>query len=368
MGAQVTEREHSWDMLRALLMLLGIPFHAALPYSTGANTIVLSDDPSLLAEVVGSLLHSFRMGTFFAVAGYFAAHAITRKGPAAWWSLRWRNLAIPLAAGLVCFIPLQLFIRALDAAGAGSATDDVFLALLSQPGPYWTGHLWFLIVLLEFCVLTALLWPRLRPRLTDLGAHLADHPALLVAAFVVPLVLLPRIVLSLLGLDRGAVPTLLDLRRFVEYAPFFVLGMTLFLSPAFLDRFTRLQPETVVAAVSACIAFAACDYAGLGSWAIAAKAAAATLTCAVLVGLARRYFTRPRASIRWLVGAAFTIYLFHFPLTCLAAYLLEPTALAPELRMAIIIVSALAVSCLIHLVVARSPVLLLLFNGRPARA
>ena len=128
----MAERDNGWDALRALLMLLGIPFHAALPYSYGANTVVLSSDPSLVAELLGNVLHSFRMATFFMVAGYFAACSIERKGARDWWSGRFRTLAIPLVVGIVCFIPLQMFIRALDMAGGG---DSACASKLSQsPG------------------------------------------------------------------------------------------------------------------------------------------------------------------------------------------------------------------------------------------
>ncbi len=156
----MTNRDASWDMLRALLMLLGIPFHAALPYSYLVNSVVVSDDPSMIAETVGNLLHAFRMAVFFVVAGYFAAHAITRKGSSAWLSARWRNLGLPLLASAICFLPLLLLLRAMDLSEAGPDTGDWVWLLVQSPGHHWTAHLWFLIVLLEMSLVTALLWSR----------------------------------------------------------------------------------------------------------------------------------------------------------------------------------------------------------------
>jgi glucans biosynthesis protein C len=364
----MAERDNSWDALRALLMLLGIPFHAALPYSYYANTVVLSDDPSIWAEVLGNVLHSFRMATFFVVAGYFAAHAITRKGRSTWLADRWRSLAIPLVVGLVCFIPLQLFIRALDLANGGDDTGRILWMLVTTPAGHWTSHLWFLIVLLEYCLLTALVWNKVKPGLTGTGERLADYPPLLIAVFIVPLVLLPRLVLSMLGLDQEGPAVLLDLRRFAEYAPFFALGLMHFLTPRFLASFSKIRADTIAYAALACATFVVCDYVGLPMPGLAAKVVAGTLMGAVLIGLARRFFSDPRAIVRWFVGAAFTIYLFHFPIVCVTAYLLEGVEIGSEARMAITIAVALAGSCLIHVAISRSRMLLLLFNGRPFAA
>ena len=364
----MSERDNSWDTLRAFLMLLGIPFHAALPYSVGANTVVLSDDPSLTAEIIGNLLHSFRMGAFFVIAGYFSALAIDRKGASAWWAARWRNLLIPLVVSVICFIPLLLLIRALDMAEGGPQTDDIFAVLLQVPGEHWTGHLWFLIVLLELCLITALAWRFLRPRLVALGDQLAGQPLLLLAVFIVPVVLVPRIILSLTPFDDGAIGTVLNIRRLAEYTPYFVLGLGLTLSPSLLAQFSLLRPSVGLAAMACCLAYAGFDYLGLPTPAIAAKAAAGVLMCSLLLGVARRFFAGPRPAIRWLVQAAFTIYLFHFPIVVIGAYWFEAGNLPSELRFVLIVLATLAVSCLVHLMVSRSNLLLLLFNGRPMRA
>ena len=360
----MTDRDASWDTLRALLMLLGIPFHATLPYSYLANSVVVSDDPSMVAETIGNLLHAFRMAVFFVVAGFFAAHAITRKGSSAWLTARWRNLGLPLLAGAICFLPLLLLLRAMDMSDAGPDTGDWVRLLVQSPGPHWTGHLWFLIVLLEMSLATALLWSKGRQHVERLGRWMADQPVLLLAIMVIPCVLLPRLIMAITGLEDTSPAVLLDLRRFAEYAPYFLLGLMLFVVPDFMESFTRLRLSSAITAIAACILYAVCDSAGLHAFAIAEKAAAGMLMAALLIGLARRYFSTPREAIRWLVGAAFTIYLFHYPIVCLTAYVLEYVNWSVELRFAIVTATALLVSCAIHILIARNGVLLLLFNGR----
>jgi glucan biosynthesis protein C len=345
-------------------MLLGLPFHAALPYSYQVNTVVLSEESSLAAEWLGSMLHSFRMGAFFVVAGYFAAHAITRKGPRAWWSRRWRSLSLPLLTGLAIFIPLLLVVRSVDMAGAGPGAWAYFGSLLATPGPHWTSHLWFLVVLLEFSLLTALTWNWLEPRLGALGDKLALYPSVLIAIFMILAALILRLGVAMSGADQHALTAILDLRRFVEYAPFFALGLTLFLSVPLRQAYARLSWPTTITALVAVCAYALFDYAQIPAAAIAAKAAAGTLTCALLLAISSRYLTGHNAAVEWLVQAAFTIYLFHFPVICLGALWLEGVALAPEAKLVILVVASFVVSCLIHQAISRNAVMLMLFNGR----
>jgi len=361
------QREHSWDALRALLMLLGVPFHAALPYSFGVDVIVESDDPALSAELLGTVLHSFRMGVFFILAGYFAARMLETRGARTWYAGRLRTLGLPLLAGMMFIVPVQLALRAhiagLETGDAAAATRT----LLLTPGTHWTSHLWFLVVLLEFSLVAALAWPRLRQGLLALAQSIAAYPAPVVALVLAPFVILPRLLFAASPFDTEAAAIILDLRRFLEYAPFFALGLMLHLNPGLLAGFTRLNWGVAALAIGSSALFAYADLRGLPAIALAAKAVAGVAWGAVLLGLSRRYFTGRHAVIAWLAGAAFTIYLFHHPLVFLLAFMLEETSFAPELRIAIIVGVAVALSCAIHALVERVPVLMLFLNGRRAR-
>ncbi len=61
------QRLHYLDNLRALAMIAGVFFHAALAYSPMLNSYWLSADSqqSPLVDVVGFFMHLFRMPLFF---------------------------------------------------------------------------------------------------------------------------------------------------------------------------------------------------------------------------------------------------------------------------------------------------------------
>ncbi len=112
----VTAREHHWDSLRAFLMLLGIPYHAAMVYHSRILWDVQSPDKSELLTFVSGVLVSFRMPAFFIVAGYFAAMMLEKRPAAEWLQGRLIRLGIPFLTGLVLLAPLQVALIDLNSA------------------------------------------------------------------------------------------------------------------------------------------------------------------------------------------------------------------------------------------------------------
>ncbi|HPW13190.1 MAG TPA: acyltransferase family protein, partial [Thermomonas sp.] len=103
---QTGERFHHMDNLRALAMLAGVVFHAALAYSPLMHPIWPLADAgrSIAVDVVAWFLHLFRMPLFFVVAGFFAALLVARRGMAGLFRNRIARVLLPL----VLFLPLVL--------------------------------------------------------------------------------------------------------------------------------------------------------------------------------------------------------------------------------------------------------------------
>ena len=103
---QAGERFHHMDNLRALAMLAGVVFHAALAYSPLMHPIWPLADAgrSIAVDAVAWFLHLFRMPLFFVVAGFFAALLVARRGMAG----LFRNRAARVLLPLVLFLPLVL--------------------------------------------------------------------------------------------------------------------------------------------------------------------------------------------------------------------------------------------------------------------
>ena len=149
------KRLHHLDAARALLLLLGLPFHVATKAIFESEPAAIDFQQSLLIGGWASVTHVFRMFAFFMLAGYFAGMIRERKGTKAWLTERLRRLGLPFVASLATLGALQF------------ALQDL---LLHKSSPTFVGlplaldHLWFLVVLLGFCmVYAALPVQRLRP-------------------------------------------------------------------------------------------------------------------------------------------------------------------------------------------------------------
>ena len=69
MNKTPVEREYFFDSIRAWLMLLGIPFHISLIYSSH-SWHVNSLEPSWGLTLFNDFIHAFRMQVFFVISGY----------------------------------------------------------------------------------------------------------------------------------------------------------------------------------------------------------------------------------------------------------------------------------------------------------
>ena len=103
---QPGDRIHAMDNLRALAMLAGVVFHAALAHSPLMHMIWPPADAgrSVFVDAVAWFLHTFRMPLFFVVAGYFAALLVARRGIGGLFRNRCMRVLLPL----LLFLPVVL--------------------------------------------------------------------------------------------------------------------------------------------------------------------------------------------------------------------------------------------------------------------
>ena len=76
-------RYHSLDQRRAVMMMLGLVFHSAISFAVtplGDTWPYKDASTSRFFDLVVLFIHVFRMPTFFAVAGFFAASLSYRRG------------------------------------------------------------------------------------------------------------------------------------------------------------------------------------------------------------------------------------------------------------------------------------------------
>ena len=375
---QTGERVHHMDNLRALAMLAGVVFHAALAYSPLMHPIWPLADAgrSIAVDVVAWFLHLFRMPLFFVVAGFFAALLVARRGMAG----LFRNRAARVLLPLVLFLPLVLAsmhwltMQAVATVAHPSPALVWMREWIEQHGalpslPGW-AHLWFLFYLLLFTVLT---WVASALGLRRLGERIAALPPLsLVMLFPLPLSL---------ALTGTTVPwpapefVLPSLWAMVFFGLYCALGYQLFQRPDMLDRLRPLSMPLLVGAVLAYAflfrlsdGFAPTRPTTLQHAMHAALEAYAglwmTLWC-LLAG--KRWLDKPSTTMRWLADASYWTYLVHLSLLFAIQYRLLDVPLHWAAKFAIAVLATFALSFASYQLLVRKTVVGRLLNAKSPR-
>ena len=131
-------RIHALDHLRALAMLAGVAFHAALAYSPLVQPFWPSADRqnSPVIDALIWLPHLVRMPLFFLVSGYFTAWLLAQRGMGGLMRQRVRRILLPLLVALpVLHVSMLSTIRRSFRKGSISARGTA----LTGPSLRWPG-------------------------------------------------------------------------------------------------------------------------------------------------------------------------------------------------------------------------------------
>src|SRR5580704_8521622 len=147
-----SERLHALDAVRGGALLAGVVFHATvsfLPAPPGIPLwIVMDRERSLTLAVLFHLLHTFRMTTFFLIAGFFAHLVVERRGLGGFVRDRLRRIGIPLVVGwpilFAAIVAVTIWGAVVSAHGGPLPPPP------KSPGfpAFPLTHLWFLYLLM----------------------------------------------------------------------------------------------------------------------------------------------------------------------------------------------------------------------------
>ncbi len=217
-------RNAAFDHARSFLTLVVVLHHAVIPYTHFGHT----DAKSWIGfDMVVLATDSFFMAMFFFLSGLFVWPSLMHKTTAVHLRDRLLRLGLPFAIAAVTVIPIAYYAIALR-----QETDLTFAAFWWKTvtvGPWPSGPLWFVWVLLAFDLLASLLY-RLSPNLLDpihrLSEQCFDQPAkfFLFLLAVTALVYIPALIYF--GPNRWFEfgPFSVQASRILLYASYFFIG------------------------------------------------------------------------------------------------------------------------------------------------
>ncbi len=250
-----TRRRVELDAIRTALVLGLVLFHSALVFDTHDDFYIKNDATAELTGLLAGPIIVWAMPLLFAIAGIAARHSLRRRTAGAFVRERLLRLGLPLLVITVLVTPIPQWIRALQTEpGLGYLEFlprffDVRVTWEAMPfvlaGEWFEyGHLWFVVLLLVWSLLLALL-----VRVVSAGARNRIAAALRRTVLRRPVALLaPAVLLALvvawLPVEQGYAAW----NRWA-YLAFFLLGFALLGDDATRDAQRRIAPTAALVAV-----------------------------------------------------------------------------------------------------------------------
>ena len=335
-------RYHYMDNLRAIAMLAGIFFHAALAYSPLLANVWLPADPqtSVVLDAAAWFSHLFRMPLFFLIAGFFSVFLIERKGVLGFIRNRARRILLPFIIFLpVMWVSFAVIIGwALTSVGNPSPILKIIAEAAKNPDapppPISTTHLWFLYNLGQIYVVFLLL--RRSGLLTSRWISLLSTPGFLL--FGVPVLLTPALssVYTPHPAPEQFTPQLWSLGFF---GVFFLVGTQMYVRPDVLVKLRPAAPwltatslllygilyQTLPPPISMEDAVAASGAPPMSLLQIAKaglEAIIATHMTVVCLVVGHAYLNSANRVTRFIADASYWMYIMHLPVLWILQFLL----------------------------------------------
>jgi len=363
------KRLHHFDALRALTMVLILPVHALA-------LIGLRGGLSAVEASVFWTLHVFRMPLFFLVAGFFFALMIECRDAAETVRNRALRIGVPFVFSILFVVPpVTVCLGAISSRPYRPGTGTA----LGPLGDFYPSYLWFLWYLILLYAATLLLrtllshLPRLRERLQAAGGLLRGRLAPLALAVPCGLLLYRQPTWIAESTPGESFVPALDLLAY--YGVFFFCGWALQVTPGLREAIER-QPRRYALYAGMALPPALALYLlqgeaaiGQGRWfhllALGLLALTAWSVVFALLGISRRYLSKPSPRLRYWSDASYWIYLSHFlPMAAIAAAI-AAVGIPDGVRIAVLIGATALLICPAYGVFVRhSPIGRMLHGSR----
>lgn len=378
------------DATRAFALVLGIVFHASLsflPIFMGWAVQDISTTPLISLFMTAS--HSFRMETFFLIAGFLGHVTYHRKGAGQFVRSRALRIVVPFIVGWFILRPLVVSGWIMGSASLRGDYDfwlgirEGFKNLGTLPAGIFTGtHLWFLYYLAMITGLTLVLRALVRATGSwhvTLGRYTDTFIAWLANSRLSLLVLAMPTAAALWfmrywGMDTPDQSLQPHIPALTVYGGFFFLGWLLGRQRELIASFSRL---TAMRWILAGASLAAIHYLSrfqldpTHPYHTAARlvfvlgyALAMWSLVFLTIGIFRKFCARPRPWIRYVADSSYWMYLIHLPVVVWLQVAVAEVEVNWSIKLAGISVLTVALALLTYDLFVRSTWVGWLLNGR----
>lgn len=374
--AHKTERLHSLDSLRAIMMLMGLVLHSAITYAIsdwgGAWPLKDPGLTHLSNDFIVGFIHAFRMQIFFVVSGFFGAMLFYERNPLKMVNNRMARIVFPFIVFVLLLWPTVFFAFGYSNL-VFSGNPEALTKVLSNFSdwnilvPPRTFHLWFLyyLAMITCSVVVLALVAKKIPAATGTISKAFNwaiqKPILRILVFAG----LSAIVYFIMGASQVDTSTsfIPDFNTFIYYFVFYIVGWILFKSKHLLDTFKKYDwINTVLGIILFTILF---FNNGLSYEAtILLKSIMVWLLIFGITGLFIRYGSNHSARMRYLSDSSYWVYLVHLPFVAFIPSLIVDWPIPVTLKFLIVLVSTTIICYVSYHYLVRGTFIGRFLNGR----
>ena len=378
------------DATRAFALVLGIVFHASLSFTpTFMGWAVQDISTSPLVAMFFTVSHSFRMETFFLLAGFFGHVMFHRRGTAEFVRSRAIRIGVPFVAGWFLLRPLLVSGWIMGSASLRGdyhfwpGIRDGFESLKTLPAGIFTGsHLWFLYYLALITAMTLVLrgvmkvsgswYGAMARRIDGVVAWLAN------SRLSLPVLVIPTAVtlgfMRFWAVDTPDQTLRPNLPVLLLYGGFFLLGWMFGRQPGAITGFARLTPERWILAgvgIAATILLGGIEqdpghphYAAAHVGFAVSYAVTMWSLVSLAIGVFKKLCSESHAWVRYIADSSYWLYLIHLPIVVWLQVAVAEIHLHWALKLAFISTITIALALLSYDLFVRSTWIGWILNGR----
>ncbi|MGV3345713.1 acyltransferase family protein [Enterobacteriaceae bacterium LUAb1] len=332
-------RAYGLDLLRAILILIGIPYHTGLLLGDMTWVYNSINHKSIIIPLLSEISHFFRMQVFFFISGYFCHLVVEKKGGDFFWKSRINKVLVPLlTATLLVTLPQAWLIYHVS-------SDHHVGSVVS--------HLWFLYCLFFISALVLYLHLKINQLLKKQISLFVVTGGIIMLAYVCA-VLTRSIPVSL--------P--LQIREYLKlpvmslyFFPYFILGYALKEGAAWAKRllsFPVLPMLIIFIIMAGCyITFENIPYFKLVKPLLETLLPLSAIPVIFNVFLWEGFKRSPM--VEFITDSALVVYIFHHPFIIIYGYLLDPKEITAWSYYLSVIGLSVASSVVLYLILRKMP-------------
>lgn len=147
-------RNLAFDRARSFIVLMVLLHHSVIPYTYYGHT---DGQWFLFFDALVTFNDSYFMAAMFLLSGLFVWPSLKRKSVSNFLRGRWSRLGLPFAVGVTILMPIAYYAVEVRKSGPGSGFVVYWWKTVTV-GPWESGPIWFLGVLLAFDMLAAAIY------------------------------------------------------------------------------------------------------------------------------------------------------------------------------------------------------------------